>query len=156
MTDDPTPSFDRERLLALSGLDYLQEMLAGRVPAAPIAATMNFRLQAVSPGSARFRGAPLAQHCNPFGVPHGGWYGTILDSALGCAVMTGLAAGTSYTTLEYKVNILRPLALGAEAEAIATLSHAGRRTAVASAELRGLADGKLYATGSTTCIVLPS
>lgn len=154
MNEAPGPAFDRARLLAMSGLDYLREILAGRAPTAPIAAEMNIRLHAAEPGRASFRGAPEARHCNPFGVPHGGWYGTILDSAMGCAVMTGVPQGATYTTLEYKVNILRPLLLGAAAEAVATLAHAGRRTAVASAELRGLADGKLYATGSTTCIIM--
>jgi uncharacterized protein (TIGR00369 family) len=154
MRDISSPAFDPAQVLAMSGLDYLREMLAGRVPTAPIAATMNIRLHAAEPGRASFRGAPLAQHCNPFGAPHGGWYGTLLDSVLGCAVMTGVPKGAHYTTLEYKVNILRPLALGMEAEAVATLAHAGRRTAVASAELRGIEDGKLYATGSTTCIIM--
>ncbi len=85
---------------------------------------------------------------------HGGWYGTLLDSALGCAVMTAVPKGSWYTTLEYKVNLTRAMPLGMEAEVIGTLDHAGRSTAVAHAVMRGVQDGRVYATGSTTCIIL--
>ena len=150
---DPSPP-DRATVLSLSGLDYMRGMLAGRFPRAPIAGTLNFRLHAVDPGRVAFRGSPLAAHGNPFGAAHGGWYGAILDSALGCAVMTVVPQGSVYTTLEYKVNIIRALPLGTSAEALATVAHAGRSTVVATAELRGLEDGRLYATGSTTCLIM--
>lgn len=138
----------------MSGLDYLHAMLRGEAPAARMAETMNIRLHSVAEGRVTFRGVPLAQHCNPFGAVHGGWYGALLDSALGCAVMSGLRKGAHYTTLEFKVNITRALPLGVEAEALAILQHGGRSTAVAAAELRGVEDGRLYATGSTTCIIM--
>ena len=101
-----------------------------------------------------FEGAWQEFLTNPAGTLHGGWYGTILDSALGCAVMTVLPQGVGYTTLEYKVNITRAIPPGTEVECWAEVDHAGRSTAVAHGEIRGLEDGKLYATGSTTCIVL--
>lgn len=152
MTDQTPP--DRATVLSRSGLDYMRGMLAGELPRAPIAETMNFRLHGVDPGRVAFRGSPLAAHGNPFGATHGGWYGAILDSALGCAVMTTVPQGSVYTTLEYKVNITRALPPGMAAEAIATVAHAGRSTAVATVELRGLEDGRLYATGSTTCLIM--
>lgn len=150
---DPTPP-DRATVLSLSGIDYMRGMLAGRFPRAAIADTLNFALHAVDPGRVAFRGSPLPAHGNPFGAAHGGWYGAILDSALGCAVMTVVPQGSVYTTLEYKVNITRALPLGTMAEAVAMVAHAGRTTAVATAELRGLDDGRLYATGSTTCLIM--
>jgi len=73
---------------------------------------------------------------------------------MGCAVMTELARGEIYTTLEFKTNITRALALGQTVRAIGTVQHRGRSTGVATGELRGVEDGKLYATGSTTCIIL--
>ena len=85
---------------------------------------------------------------------HGGWYGTILDSALGCAVATTLEPGAGYTTLEYKVNLTRGLKPGTLVECRARVQHAGRSTAVAEGTIIGVEDGKLYATGSTTCIIL--
>jgi uncharacterized protein (TIGR00369 family) len=88
------------------------------------------------------------------GTVHGGWYGTLLDSAMGCAVMTTVPKGSAYTTLEYKVNIVRPIPLDTEIEASAQVEHAGRSTGVANSWIRGLDDGRLYATGSTTCIIM--
>ena len=71
-----------------------------------------------------------------------------------CAVMTTVPRGSYYTTLEYKVNITRALPLGREVLAIGTVDHGGRSTGVASGEIRGAEDGKLYATGSTTCLIM--
>jgi uncharacterized protein (TIGR00369 family) len=88
------------------------------------------------------------------GTVHGGWYGTLLDSAMACAVMTAVPKGSTYTTLEYKVNVTRALPPGTEIEAVGTVSHAGRSTGVAEGAIRGVLDGKLYATGSTTCLIL--
>lgn len=144
----------KEVLLSMSGLDYMQAMLAGRFPGPPIAQTLNFNLLSIAPGRAVFRGTPLFAFANPMGGVHGGWYGTVIDSAVGCAVMTVVPQGSWYTTLEYKVNITRTIPLGAEVECIGTVQHAGRSTAVAEAVMRGVADGKVYATGSTTCIIL--
>ena len=144
----------RESITALSGLEFMQAMLEGRMPHAPISGLLNYRLHSVSEGSAAFRGTAEFSHCNPMGGVHGGWYGTLLDSAMGCAVMTIVPRGRIYTTLEYKVNITRALPTGMEIEALAEVTHAGRSTAVATGTIRGLADGKLYATGSTTCIIM--
>ncbi len=99
-------------------------------------------------------GAPEFNVCNPMGTVHGGWYGTLLDSAMACAVMTKVPRGSVYTTLEYKVNILRAIPLGMQIDCIGTIDHVGRSTGVAHGEIRGVEDGKLYATGSTTCIVM--
>jgi uncharacterized protein (TIGR00369 family) len=143
-----------DTMLARSGLDYLRAMLAGEIPPAPMAVSLGFRLHAADPGIAAFRGAPTPAFANPAGAVHGGWYGAILDSALGCAALTTLPKGQTYTTLEYKVNLTRAIPFGTEVEARGTGDHAGRRTVVASATLTGVADGRLYATGSTTCLVL--
>jgi uncharacterized protein (TIGR00369 family) len=145
---------DMAALTAMSGLAFMQAMLDGRIPHPPIAGPMNYHLHSVEPGRVAFRGTAEFSHSNPMGTVHGGWYGTLLDSALGCAVMTTVPRGRTYTTLEYKVNIIRALPIGLEVEAHATIDHAGRSTAVAQGEIRGVADGRLYATGSTTCILL--
>ena len=146
---------DRARLLSMSGLEFMEAMRDGRIPGSPIAALMGFGLHLVERGRVAFRGRPAFAHTNPTGTVHGGWYGTLLDSALGCAAMTTVARGFWYTTLEYKVNLVRALPVGTEIEALAVVDHAGRSTVVASATIRGIADGRLYATGSTTCIVMP-
>lgn len=135
----------------LSGYESLKKTLSGLQAAPPISGHMGIRLVELEPGRAVFRGTPAFAVANPMGTTHGGWYGTILDSAMACAVHSKVPAGRSSTTLEYKVNIMRPLPAGMEAECISVALHVGRTTGVASAELRGVEDGKLYATGSTTC-----
>ena len=140
--------------LDLSGRAFMQGILDGTHPAPPIGKTLNYKLHEVGDGRIVFRGAPLFDHCNPMGTVHGGWYGTLLDSAMACAVMTKVAKGSIYTTLEYKVNILRSIPLGMEVDTIGTVDHAGRSTGISHGEIRGVEDGKLYATGSTTCIIM--
>jgi hypothetical protein len=100
---------DRDTVLSLSGLDFMQRVVDGTLPQAPMARAMNFRLAEVAHGRAVFHGAPLFEHMNPTGAVHGGWYGTLLDSCMGCAVMTALPRGRAYTTLEYKANLLRAI-----------------------------------------------
>lgn len=141
-------------LLSMSGLDFMRGILEGRISGPPMADVMNYRLETVEEGHVVFRGTPRFDYLNPMGTVHGGWYGTLLDSAMGCAVMTKLPRGRAYTTLEYKVNITRPIPEGMEILAEATAQHVGRSTGVANGEIRGAEDGKLYATGSTTCIVI--
>jgi len=154
VAQSPADLPDRQTLLSLSGLEMMQAIRDGQLPGAPIAGLMNFRMHSVEYGKVIFRGSPEFAHFNPMGGVHGGWYGTILDSALGCAVASTLPRGSLYTTLEYKVNLTRALTPGTLVDCTATIQHAGRSTAVAEATIKGVEDGKLYATGSTTCIIM--
>ena len=149
--DDLLPASEA---LKLSGLEFMQSILDGTNPGPPIGATMGYTLHSVTEGSCVFRGTPEFNVTNPMGTVHGGWYGTLLDSAMACAVMTRVPRGSVYTTLEFKVNILRSIPLGMQIDCIGTTNHVGRSTGVAHGEIRGVEDGKLYATGSTTCIVM--
>ena len=144
---------DRDTILSLSGLEFMEAVRDGRLPGPPIAQLMNFTLDTVAPGRAVFRGTPAFSHVNPVGGVHGGWYGTILDSCMGCAVMTTIPKGAIYTTLEYKINIVRAIPLDTTVIATGVVDHAGRSTGVATGRIEGL-DGTLFATGSTTCIIM--
>lgn len=144
----------RETLLSMSGLEYLQSMLNGQIPHSAISSLMSFHMKEVEFGRIVFQGAPAFEHTNPLGAVHGGWYGTLLDSALTCAVMTSLPQGRWCTTLEYKVNLIRALPIGTMVIAEGIVDHSGNTTAVAHGTIRGADNGKLYATGSTTCIVI--
>ena len=148
------PLVDKAQIAAMSGLDYLQHLLdSERTP--PIAALLDFKLVRIEPGRAVFAGTPSEFHYNPIGAVHGGFAATLLDSALGCSVHTTLKPGLAYTTIELKVNYVRPLRMttgvvSCEGQVI----HVGSRIATAEARLTDAA-GKLYAHGSTTCLIFP-
>ena len=142
-----------EQVAGLTGLQVFQAMLSGGLPPPLMGNTLDFALVDASFGRAVFQGRPRLEHYNPLGSVHGGWFATLLDSALGCAVHTTLPAGKLYTTAELKVNLVRPLSVKVPlVRAIGTVIHAGNRMATADGRLVG-ADGKLYAHGSTTCFV---
>lgn len=142
-----------DQVQALTGLQAMQAMLDGQLPPPPICATLDFMLISVAHGEAVFQGQPMRRHYNPLGTVHGGWYATLLDSALGCAVHTTMPVGRAYTTLEFKVNMVRALTEQVPlVRAIGRVLHSGRQVATAEASLLGH-DGRLYAHASTTCLV---
>ena len=145
---------DLETMLSMSGLDFMQAMRDGKISRPPISALMNYTLDTVEVGKVAFRGVPEFQHTNPAGGVHGGWYGTLLDSCMSCAVMTVTPKGSVYTTLEYKVNLTGAITLGTEIIATGTIDHAGRSTGVAHGEIRDAKSDRLYATGSATCLIM--
>ena len=150
--DDPIAAFASGK--ALAGIDYMKEMIAGRIAPSPIMRLMGFHLAQVGEGLAVFECEPGEQHYNPIGVVHGGLAMTLLDSAMGCCVHTRLAAGVGYTTLEAKVNMVRAItAKTGTIRATGKVIHLGGRTATAEGRLEDAA-GKLYAHGTTTCIIL--
>jgi len=140
-------------IAGLTGLQQMQAMLDGQLPYPHIAETLDYSLVEIGEGRAVFQGTPQLKHYNPLGSVHGGWYATLLDSALGCAVHTMLPVGRGYTTAELGVNIVRAAShKSGPLRAIGTVLHAGRQLATAEARIVG-ADGKLYAHATTTCLV---
>ena len=143
----------RGKVFGMTGMEVFEAIFAGMLPPAPIGDSLDFIPVHMEPGVAVFQGRPQQRHYNPLGTVHGGWFCTLLDSALGCAVHTTLAAGRGYTTLELKVNMLRPLTdtvplVRAEGKVI----QSGRQVAMAEGRIVG-ADGKLYAHATTTCLI---
>lgn len=154
VANGPEDLLSQSDLLSLSGLEFMQKILDGTNAGPPIGQTMGYTLHDIAEGRAVFRGAPEFNVTNPLGTVHGGWYGTLLDSAMACAVQTMIPRGSVYTTLEYKINILRSIPLGMQIDCIGTVDHVGRSTGISHGEIRGVEDCKLYATGSTTCIIM--
>lgn len=145
----------REDVAAYSGIDLLQRLIDGHYPAPAIGKRLNFGLSEVSEGRAVFRGLPGMRHLNPLGSVHGGWAGTIMDSALACAVQTLLVKGEAYTTVEFKVNLTRPItAKTGEVVCEGKVVHKGRTIAVSEATLKDK-DGRLLAFGTETCTIFP-
>jgi uncharacterized protein (TIGR00369 family) len=136
-----------------SGLQIFQALLAGGIPPPPMAETLDFTLLRIELGFAVIQGQPGFSHYNPMGTVHGGWFATMLDTAMGCAVHSTLPAGKVYTTLELKLNLVRALTDAVPlVRAEGRLVHGGRQVATAEGRLVG-PDGKLYAHASTTCLV---
>ncbi len=142
-----------DRVAGKTGLEIMQALLAGELPFPHIAQTLDFSLVEVAAGKAVFQGTPQLMHYNPLGTVHGGWFATLLDSALGCAVHTTMPAGYGYTTAELSVNIVRAATTRTgPLRAIGTVIHVGRQLATAEGRIVD-PDGKLYAHGTTTCLV---
>lgn len=147
----PAPTVDPS---TMSGLELMRAFV-GANSAAGIGAFLGMRLVEVDDGRAVFVLPTRPEFANPLGTLHGGLPATLLDSAMGCAVHSTLPAGTGYTTVDLNVTYLRPGALdGSEIRAEGVVVHRGRKIATATGTLHD-ARGKLVATGTTSCIVLP-
>lgn len=137
-----------------SGLEMLREMLEGRLPPPPIAGTLGFSAAEFDEGRAVFVGEPGEYLYNPIGVVHGAFAMALLDSALGCAVHSTLAPGETYTTIETKVNFIRPITVETGlVRCEAVIVHRGGRIATSEGRVTADATGKLLAHGTTTCLV---
>ncbi|HEV7689993.1 MAG TPA: PaaI family thioesterase [Hyphomonadaceae bacterium] len=139
-----------------SGIEILRAMISGELPGPPIARALNFWIAEVGPGTAAFEGEPGDESLNPMGGVHGGWALTIIDSATGCAGMSTLEAGVGWATVETKANMVRAIKPNSgryrcEAKVLA----AGRTIITTDSQVIG-PDGKLYAHGTSTLIVLRS
>jgi uncharacterized protein (TIGR00369 family) len=137
----------------MSGLDYLRAIKAGRIDPPPAAKLVGYRIHAVAAGCAVFELDPAEYHYNPFATVHGGVLSTLLDTAMTAAVITTLPQGETCSTVEIKVNFIRPVTaatgvLRCEARPV----HVGRRLATVEGYLKDRA-GKLVAHGISTCSI---
>jgi len=144
-----------DQLRDRSGIEFLESIRRGELPHVPIAELLDFVPIEYEPGRMVFQGTPGPQHYNPLGSVHGGYAATLLDSCVGCAIHTMLPAGKGYTTLELKINFIRPLTdktgpVRAEGKVI----HLGGQTGIAEGRITDV-NGKLYAFATTTCLIFP-
>ena len=144
-----------ERARASAGLDFLRSIRDGELPPAPIQETLGFSLAEVDEGRVVFTAIPGEQHYNPIGVVHAGLAATMLDSSMGAAVHSTLPEGSGYTTLETKFNLTRAItAETGEIRAEGSVVHRGRRVATAEGRVTRVSDGKLVASGTSTCLIV--
>lgn len=132
----------------MSGREFLQAMIDGRVPPPPFAQLIGAELVSVGDGVAVFRCTPDESTYNPLGLVHGGVVCTLLDSAAGCAVHSQLPAGVGFSSIEIKVSFLSP-ANGTALEIEGRSLRVGRQVAFAEAHAR-TAGGKLVAHATTS------
>jgi len=138
----------------VSGLDYLQRIVAGEIPGVPIGETLGFRVVEAHSGRVVIAGRPDARSSNLIGTIHGGWAASVLDTAMALAILATLDARHDFTTLDIKVNYLRPIAAGTEVRAEAWVVHGGRRVALSEGQILD-PEGKRLAHGTSTCLILP-
>lgn len=151
--EDPQPAL--AAMPTLSDLEYLRKMRDGELPGAPIASHMTMRPTVVDEGTVTFECHPDESHLNPLGTVHGGVMCTLLDSVVGCAAHTLLPAGVGYTSIELKVNYLRPVRpANAPLTAVGRVVKAGRRVSFAEGEVTDAA-GDIVATASGSLLVFP-
>ena len=137
-----------------TGLELLSAMLNGEIPRPPIGELLGYWPESFSEGKAVFATDPGERHYNPMGIVHGGVAATLLDTAMACAIHTQLPLNVGYTTLELKVNYIRPITtVTGRVRAMGETSHLGKKTAVAEGRLVDEND-RLLALGSTTCLIL--
>jgi len=141
--------------LERSGLETMQAIRDGLLPAPPIAMLMQFDIRSLEVGRVEF-GCVLDESVyNPIGVVHGGLVCTLLDTVAGCAVHTTLPHGLAYTSIELKVNYLRAVhASSGPLTAVGTVVKPGRRVAFAEGEVLDAA-GRTVATASSSLLVFP-
>lgn len=150
--EDPVPVL--QHLAALPGIEGVRAIATGAVPRPPLGQLLDLSIPVVEEGRVTFAFTPGELHYNPLGTVHGGIIGTLLDSAMGMSVQSTLDAGVRYTTLEYKVNFLRPVTVDAgPVLAEGRVVHRGRTQAVAEARLID-GNGKVYAISSSTLAIL--
>jgi len=138
-----------------TGLDYLQRILSGEYAQLPIGITLGFRIAAAVRGSVTVRGTPNAAGYNLLNSMHGGWTAAILDTAMALSNLTLLDVDQSFTTLDIRINYIRPITLETgEVTAVGSVINAGRRVAYTEARLTDAA-GKLLAHGTGSLLMLP-
>ncbi len=150
----PDPRTCTETAAAMSGLEYLQAIRDGKTSPPPIARLLGYRLVETEAGRVVFELKPAEYHYNPFGAVHGGVVSTVLDTAMTCAIFTMLPKGTVSSTVELKINFIRPITVQTgPVRILGNKIHVGRRLATAEGRIVDARE-KLYAHGVTTCMLL--
>jgi uncharacterized protein (TIGR00369 family) len=137
----------------MSGLEYLRAMRDGTVDHPPISLLIDFKVVEVEEGMAVFQLVPSEYHLNPFGTVHGGVTAGVLDAATGCAVHSTLPKGVGYTSVDIKVNYVRPITLETgPMRCEGRVIHSGGRLAIAEGRMVDM-EGKLYVFGTSTIMI---
>src|ERR1700687_2920283 len=150
---DKLPPERTEAHRIMSGLEYMRKIMTGELPPSGMVQLLNLKVVEVSEGRAVFTVQPDERHYNGLGIAHGGLAATLLDSALGCAINATMPAGKVFTTLEMKINYVRPITReGGELRCEARMIHVGGRVATAEGRIMD-GEGKRYEDGTANRMV---
>ena len=137
----------------MTGLDYLQRVVDGRISHPSMALTLGFRLTDVGEGRAVISGTTSEEFCNPNGTIHGSWAAALLDSCMGSSIHSTLAEGIGFTVVEFKIDFIRPITIDTgEVTAEGTVVNVGKRIGIADGMMRDRRD-RVLARGTTTCMI---
>ncbi len=134
------------------GMEQIQQLVRGELPLPPIARLIGFAVTAVESGRVEVELAADERHANPMGTLHGGILCDIADAAMGMAYASRLEAGESFTTLELKINFLKPV-WRARLRAVGKVIKMGRTVGLVECEIFD-EKAALVAKVSSTCLTL--
>jgi uncharacterized protein (TIGR00369 family) len=151
--DDPQIN-KRDALSSISGLDYLRAIRDGKISPPPVAKLIGYQIKEVDHGFAAFEFYPGEHHYNPFATVHGGILSTLLDTTMTASVLTTLPQGVTCSTVEIKVNFVKPVtAESGRIHCEARPIHIGRKIATVEGRIKCEND-ELYAHGVSTCLII--
>ena len=133
-------------------IERFTAMVNGEASAAPVGKLIGFRPTSIEPGKAVFELEAGPQHANPMGTLHGGVVCDVADAAMGTAYASTLGEGESFTTLELKINFLRPFWTG-RLVATGRVVKSGRTIGLTECDVTD-AQGRLVARAMSTCMTL--
>lgn len=133
-------------------LAALEKMVRGEIPGPPAAQLIGFRLTAIRRGEAVMELEASEKHANPMGTLHGGILCDIADAAMGVAYASTLADDESFTTLELKINFLRPV-WNDRLRATGRVIKSGKTIGMVECDVTA-SDGSLVARATSTCMTL--
>ena len=137
----------------MTGLEYLERVVDGRISHPSMALTLGFRLTEVEEGRAVISGETSADYCNPNGSIHGSWAAAVLDSCMGSSVHSTLADGVGFTVIEFKIDFVRPITVSTgKVMAEGRVVNVGKRIGIADGIARD-AEGRVLARGTSTCLL---
>jgi len=140
----------------MSGLEFVQGLADGTLPLNTMARTLGYDVSEAASGRVVVVAEPTDSLLNPAGTVHGGFAATLLDSCMGLAVQSTLDKGTSQTTLEFKISLLRPITPDTgPITAEGVVLNRGRRIGTAEGRITD-GKGRLLAHGTTTCLIFES
>ncbi|SDJ11814.1 uncharacterized domain 1-containing protein [Ferrimonas sediminum] len=136
----------------LTGLQLMQAMIDGQLPAPSISHTIPMVATGAEAGKVRFEVQADDRHLNPLGGVHGGFTATVMDSVTGCAVHTLLSAGVGYGTVDLNVKMVRPVPRGVTLIAEGKVINLSRSLGISEGTLTDR-DGKVYAHATASCMI---
>jgi uncharacterized protein (TIGR00369 family) len=133
-------------------LDLIRMVQKGELPPPPIATLIGFTIRSIEPGHAVMEMEAGPQHANPMGTLHGGVLCDLADAAMGMAYASCLDEGETFTTLELKINFLKPVWTG-RLVATGRVVKGGHTVGLVECDVHDDKD-RLVARASSTCMTL--